>query len=96
MKQQENTDRINGEQLEEVEKYNYLERLLSPENEMTREINERITSTWNRFGQYISFLEIPKDIYIPKKGHGHCHTTSNNIQSREVLAIHQRDKLAVT
>uniref|UniRef100_A0A3P8SJP4 Reverse transcriptase domain-containing protein n=1 Tax=Amphiprion percula TaxID=161767 RepID=A0A3P8SJP4_AMPPE len=53
---------IDGEQLEEVEEYKYLGRMLTPGNEMAREIDERITAGWKRFGQYSSFL---KDQKIP-------------------------------
>ena len=53
---------IDGEQLEEVEEYKYLGRLLTPGNEMAREIDGRITAGWKRFGQYSSFL---KDKKIP-------------------------------
>jgi len=48
---------IDGEQLEEVDQYKYLGRLLTSGNEMAKEIEQRITSGWNRFGQYSNFLK---------------------------------------
>ena len=39
-------------QLEDLEEYKYFERLLTSENEMTREIDERISKAWKIFGQY--------------------------------------------
>ena len=53
---------IDGEQLEEVEEYKYLGRLLTPGNEMAREIDGRRKAGWKRFVQYSSFL---KDKKIP-------------------------------
>ena len=49
MKSHGNADET-GEQLEEVDEYMYLGRVLTPGNEMAREIDERITSAWKRFG----------------------------------------------
>ena len=42
---------------EEVNQYKYLGRLLTPGNEMDKEIDQRITSGWKRFGQYSTFLK---------------------------------------
>ena len=53
---------IDGEQLEEVNEYKYLGRLLTPEDEIAKEIYQRITAGWRRFGQYSTFL---KDQKIP-------------------------------
>ena len=50
---------VDGENLEE---YKYLERMLTPRNEMSTEINQRIAAGWRRFGQYSHFL---KDKHIP-------------------------------
>uniref|UniRef100_A0A3P9MPT2 ribonuclease H n=1 Tax=Oryzias latipes TaxID=8090 RepID=A0A3P9MPT2_ORYLA len=51
---------VDGEQLEEVDEYKYLGRLLTPGNEMAKEIDERVTSAWKRFGQYSTFLRDQK------------------------------------
>uniref|UniRef100_A0A3P9I9K1 ribonuclease H n=1 Tax=Oryzias latipes TaxID=8090 RepID=A0A3P9I9K1_ORYLA len=51
---------VDGEQLEEVDEYKYLGRLLTPGNEMPKEIDERVTSGWKRFGQYSTFLRDQK------------------------------------
>jgi hypothetical protein len=48
---------IDGERLEEVDEYKYLGRMLTPRNEMSTEINQRITAGWRRFGQYSHFLK---------------------------------------
>ena len=53
---------VDGEQLEEVEEYKYLGRLLTPGNEIAKEIEQRITSGWRRFGQYSTFM---KDLKMP-------------------------------
>jgi hypothetical protein len=53
---------IDGETLEEVAEYKYLGRMLTSRNEMSTEINQRITAGWRRFGQYSHFL---KDKNIP-------------------------------
>ena len=43
-----------AEQLEEVAEYMYLGRLITSGNEMNKEIDQRITSGWRRFGEYIA------------------------------------------
>jgi len=48
---------VDGENLEEVEEYKYLGRMLTPRNEMSTEINQRIAAGWRRFGQYSHFLK---------------------------------------
>ena len=52
---------IDGEQLE-VTEYKYLGRLVSSGNDISKEIAQRITSEWRRFGEYRHFL---KDRKIP-------------------------------
>ena len=37
---------VDGEQLEEVNAYKYLGRLLTPGNEMGKEMDKRVTSAW--------------------------------------------------
>lgn len=49
--------KIDGEIIEEVDEYKYLGKLLTPRNEMSVEMNQRITSGWRRFGQYSHFLK---------------------------------------
>ena len=53
---------IGAEQLEEMAEYMYLERLITSSNRMNKEIDQRITSGWIRFGEYSHFL---KDSKIP-------------------------------
>ena len=53
---------IAAEQLEEVTAYKSLGRLITPSNEMSKEMSERITSGWRRFGEHSHFL---KDRRIP-------------------------------
>ena len=48
---------IDGEQLEEVTEYKYLGRLVTSGNDISKEIAQRITSEWRRFGEYSYFLE---------------------------------------
>jgi len=43
-----------------VDEYKYLGRLLTPGNEMAKEINQRVTSGWRRFVQYSTFLKEKK------------------------------------
>ena len=91
---------IDGEQLEEVEEYKYLGRLLTPSNEMTREIDERITAGWKRFGQYSNFLKdhkmpmclkkkIMDTVILPAMTYG-AETWSVTKHQKEKLAVAQR------
>ena len=48
---------IDGEQLEKVTKYKYLGRLVPSGNDISKEIAQRITSGWRRFGEYSHFLK---------------------------------------
>ena len=43
---------IDGEQLEEATEYKYLERLVTSSKDISKEIVQRITSGWRRFGEY--------------------------------------------
>ena len=52
--------KIDAEQLEEVTEYKYLGRLITSGNELSKEIGERITSGWRRFGDYSHFLRDKK------------------------------------
>ena len=52
--------KIDAEQLEEVTEYKYLGRLITSGNELNKEIGERITSGWRRFGDYSHFLRDKK------------------------------------
>ena len=53
---------IDGGQLEEVTEYKYLGRLVTSSNDITKEIAQRITSGWRRFGEYSHLL---RDRKIP-------------------------------
>ena len=53
---------IDGEQLEKVTEYRYLGRLVTSGNDISKEIVQRTTSRWRRFGKYSHFL---KDRKIP-------------------------------
>ena len=53
---------IDGEHLEEVTECKYLGRLVTSGNDISKEIGQRITSGWRRFGEYSHFL---KDRNIP-------------------------------
>ena len=46
---------MDAEQLEEVAEYKYLGTLITSGNEMDKEIDQRITSRWERFGEYSHF-----------------------------------------
>ena len=91
---------IDGEHLEEVDQYKYLGRLLTPGNEMAKEIDQRIKSGWRRFGQYINFLKdkrmpmclkrrIMDTVIVPAMTYGAktCSLTNNQKQK---LAVAQR------
>ena len=91
---------VDGERLEEVVEYKYLGRLLTPENEMAREIDERITAGWKRFGQYSTFLKdqkmpiclkrkIMNTVILPAMTYG-AETWSLTNRQKEKLAVAQR------
>ena len=48
---------VDGGKLEEVEEYKYLGKVLTPRNEISVEINQRVNAGWRRFGQYCHFLK---------------------------------------
>ena len=91
---------IDGEQLEEVTEYKYLGRLVTSGNEISKEIAERITSGWRRFGEYSHFLkdkEIPiclkrtimDTVILPAIIYG-AETWSLTKQQEKTLAVAQR------
>lgn len=91
---------VDGEQLEEVEEYKYLGRLLTPGNEMASEIDDRITAGWKRFGQYSTFLKDQKmpiclkkkimdSVILPAMTYG-AETWSLTKRQKEKLAVTQR------
>eukprot|EP00795_Rhopilema_esculentum_P007734 gene7734-biopygen8973 len=91
---------VDGEQLEEVDEYKYLGRLLTPGNEMAKEIDERVTSAWKRFGQYSTFLrdqrmpmclkrKVMNTVILPSMTYG-AETWSLTNRHREKLAVTQR------
>lgn len=55
---------INSDQIEYVEEYTYLGQTISPENQMQKEVNNRISKAWKRFW---SLKEIMKNPHIPLK-----------------------------
>eukprot|EP00795_Rhopilema_esculentum_P008762 gene8762-biopygen9749 len=91
---------VDGEQLEEVDDDKYLGRLLTPGNEMAKEIDERVTSAWKRFGQYSTFLrdqrmpmclkrKIMNTVILPSMTYGAETWSLTNCQ-RQKLAVTQR------
>ena len=48
---------IDGEQLEEVNEYKYLGRLVISGNDISKEIAQRTTSGWRKFGEYNHFFK---------------------------------------
>ena len=58
---------LDGEQLEEVTEYKYLERLVASGNESNKEIGQRITSGWRRFGKYASFWKTERSLFVWKE-----------------------------
>ena len=53
---------IDGEQLEEMTEYKYLGRWVTSGNDISKDIAQRITSGWRKFGEYSHSL---KDKKIP-------------------------------
>ena len=90
---------IDGEQLEEVNKYkySYLGRLLTPENEIAKEIDQRITAGWRRFGQYSTFLKDQKIPMCLKRKIMNIVILPTMTYGAEtwLLMKHQKEKLAV-
>ena len=91
---------IDGKDLEEVDQYNYLGRLITPGNEMAKEIDHRITSGWRRFAQYSSFLKDPNmpmclkkkvmdTVILPAMTYG-AETWSLTNHQKQKLAVAQR------
>ena len=77
--------KIDAEQLEEVTEYKYLGRLITSGNELSKEIGERITSGWRRFGDYSHFLRDKKiPTCLKKENHGYGHLTSYDLWSRDM------------
>jgi len=48
---------VDGVKLEEVEEYKYLGKVLTPKNEISVEISQRVNAVWRKFGQYSHFLK---------------------------------------
>ena len=48
---------MDGEKLEKVDEYKYLDTLLTPRNEISVEINQGVNEGRERFGQYSHFLK---------------------------------------
>ena len=85
--------KIDGEELEEVIEYKYLGRLVTSGNEISKEIGQRITSGWRRFGEYSYFLK-DRDPYLPEeKNHRYRHLTYGT--ENWSLTKYQEKKLTV-
>ena len=56
-KQMRNGISVDGAKLEEVEEYKYLGKVLTPKNEISAEIKQRVNAAWRRFGNYSNFLK---------------------------------------
>ena len=48
---------VDGEQLREVAEYKYLGRLATSGNDISKEVGQRITLGWSRFGEYSHFVK---------------------------------------
>ena len=87
---------IDAEQLEEVAEYKYLRRLITSSNEMNKEIEQRITLGWRRFGEYSHFLKdsnlipiclnrkILDTVILPVMTYGAEMRTLTNLQERKM------------
>ena len=73
---------IDGEQLQEVTEYESLGRLVTSGNDISKEIAQRITSGWRRYGEYSHFL---KDPYLHEESNRrYSHLTSYDLWSRDM------------
>ena len=88
---------IDGEQLEEVTEYKYLGRLVTSGNDIRKEIAQRITSGWRRFGEYCHFLKDRKSPICPKRTIMDTVILPAMTYGAEIWALtkHQEKKLAV-
>ena len=84
---------IDGEDLEEVDEYKYLGRLLTPGNE----IDQRILTGWRRFGQYSTFLKDKRMAICLKKKIMDMVILPAMTYGAETWSLtkHQKDKLVV-
>ena len=89
---------IDREQLEVVDEYKYLGRVLKPGNEMAREVDERITLAWKRFGQFSTFLRDQRVPMCLKKKIMDTIILSSMTYGAEPWSLTngQKDKFAVT
>ena len=46
---------------------------------------KKLTAGWRRFGQYNTFLRSENAHMLKEKNHEHCHTTSKDIWSGDVV-----------
>jgi hypothetical protein len=68
---------IDGALLEEESEYKYLGRILTPGNEMIREVDERITADCKTFGHYSTFFKRPKDAFAFAQKYGKTNSQYN-------------------
>ena len=88
---------IDAEQSEEVIEYEYLGRLVTQGDEISKEMAQRITSRWRRFGDYSHFSKDGKIPICLKKTIMDTVTLPAMTYGAEIWAItnHQEKKLAV-
>ena len=88
---------IDGEQLEEVAEYKYLGRLVTSCKYISKEIAQRITSGWRRFGEYSHFLKDRMIINCPMRTIMDTVVLPAVTYGAETWALtkHQEKKLAV-
>ena len=89
---------IDGEQLEEVNEYKYLGRLVESGNDIRKEIAQRITSEWRRFGEYNHFWKDRKIAICLKRTIVDTVILPAMTYGAETWAVtkHQETKLTVT
>ena len=91
---------IDSEELEEVSEYKYLGRMITTGNDMSKEIDQIITSGWRWFGEYSDFLKekkmpiclkrkIMNTVVLPAMTYG-AETWTLTKQQERKLAVAQR------
>ena len=76
--------RIDGEQLEKVEEYKYLGRLITPGKKYRRELHQ-LGRDLDSTERSLEIRECPCPMCLKKEDHEHCHITSNALWSRNVV-----------
>ena len=78
--------KVDGEKLEENDEQKYLGKVLTPRNEISIEINQRVNAGWKRFSQYSRFLKEKSSQQFEEKNHEHCHFTIIDLWIRNMGA----------